>query len=190
MDTKATALLSLSAVVVLIIIMQTVTIKVNYNLVAYVLFASVMIISMLNLLYRSERVIAAVAILILFILIFTFFGLRWFKYGITSNSMNANATYPPVINTCPDYMSLTTKSDGTTKACIDTVGLGTGGSTTSDIKTWRKGTTPATAGQEYYFDYIYTPGMTKSQIAGLKDQANDKKITWEGVTDGLYQAWA
>jgi hypothetical protein len=189
MDTKATALLSLSAVVVLIIVMQTVTIKVNYNLVAYVLFASVMIISMLNLLYRSERIIAAVAILVLFILVFTFFGLRWFKYGITSNSMNKDATYPPVINTCPDYMSLTTKSDGTTKACIDTVGLGVGGST-SRITTWRTGTTPQTATSDHYFNFIYRPGMSKSEIGGLKDQAIDKKITWEGVTDGLYQAWA
>jgi hypothetical protein len=188
MDTKATALLSVSAVVVLIIVMQTVTIKVNYNLVAYVLFASVMIISMLNLLYRSERIIAAVAILVLFILVFTFFGLRWFKYGITSNSMNANATYPPVINTCPDYMSLTTKSDGTTKACIDTVGLGTGG-LGSLIKTWRTGTTPENASSDYYFNYIYRPGMTKDEIKILKEQAIAKNLTWEGVTDGLYEAW-
>ena len=184
MDTKVTALLSLTAVVVLIIIMQTTTIKVNYNLVAYVLFASVMIISMLNLLYRSERVIAAVAILILFILIFTFFGLRWFKYGVASNSMNADATYPPVINTCPDYMSLTKKSDGTTDACIDTVGLGT------QISTWTKGTTPTTATTNHYFEYIYKPGMSKAEINGLRGHANGKGLTWEGVTDGLFEAWA
>jgi len=189
MDTKATALLSLSAVVVLIIIMQTVTIKVNYNLVAYVLFASVMIISMLNLLYRSERVIAAVAILILFILIFTFFGLRWFKYGIASNSMNANATYPPVINTCPDYMSLTNVKVGgsmtDTKACIDTVGLGSG------VTTWKENTNDLQSpGSEYYFTYIYDPKMSKDQIKALRDQAVAKGLTWEGVTDDLYQAWA
>jgi hypothetical protein len=187
MDTKATALLSLSAVVVLIIIMQTVTIEVNYNLVAYVLFASVMIISMLNLLYRSERVIAAVVMLILFVLIFTFFGLRWFRYGITSNSMNANATYPPVINTCPDYMSLTTvKRNGLmtdTKACIDTVGLGSG------VTTWKENTSDlSTPGEEYYFTYIYEPNMSKDQIKALKDQADAKKLTWEGITDGLFEA--
>jgi len=189
MDTKATALLSLSAVVVLIIIMQTVTIEVNYNLVAYVLFASVMIISMLNLLYRSERVIAAVAMLILFVLIFTFFGLRWFRYGITSNSMNANATYPPVINTCPDYMSLTTiKRNGImidTKACIDTVGLGSG------VTTWTTGTSDfSTPDSAHYFTYIYEPNMSKDQIKALKEQAIAKRLTWEGVTDDFYQAWA
>ena len=182
MDTKATALLSLSAVVVLIIIMQSVTIEINYKLVAYVLFASVMIISMLNLLYRSERVIAAVAILILFILVFTFFGLRWFKYGVSMNSMNAGETYPPVINTCPDYMTLTKKSDGTTEACIDTVGLGT------QISTWRKGTTPTTATTNHYFDHVYKAGIPKAEIAGLKGYANGKGLTWEGITDDLYQS--
>jgi len=185
MDTKATALLSLSAVVVLIIIMQSVTIEINYKLVSYVLFASVMIISMLNLLYRSERVIAAVAILILFILVFTFFGLRWFKYGVTMNSMNAGETYPPVINTCPDYMTLTKKSDGTTEACIDTVGLSSG---STGISTWTKGTTPATATTHHYFNYVYRPGMTKTQITGLKDYAREKGLTWEGITDDLYQS--
>lgn len=183
------AFLSLAAVIILIIILQTTNVTVNYSLVTYVIFASVMLISMLNLLYSSERIIAAVAILVLFILVFTFFGLRWFKYGINNSSMNKNSTYPPVINTCPDYMSLTTKSDGTTKACIDTVGLGNGGAN-SQITTWRTGTTPQTATSNYYFNYIYKPGMSKSEIDTLKTQAENKHLTWEGVTDGLYQSWA
>jgi hypothetical protein len=151
--------------------------EINYKLIAYVLFVIVTTMSALSYLYRSERIVAAVAVFILFVLIFTFYGIRWFKEGKSiSTGNNANGPFPSVINTCPDFLSVMTKNDGT-QVCIDTMGISRN---KTILTTWTQGTTEETATSNHYFTNIYTPGMT--DVSELKTAAEGAMLSWEGIT--------
>ena len=154
--------------------------EINYKLIAYVLFVIVTTMSALSYLYRSERIVAAVTVFILFVLIFTFYGIRWFKNGTSiTTGNNANGPFPPVINTCPDFLSVMTRTTGPNsgrQVCIDTMGVSRN---QTILKTWAQGTTESTASDNHYFNTIYTPGMT--DISVLKTAAENAMLAWEGI---------
>ena len=153
--------------------------EINYKVIAYVLFVIVTTMSALSYLYRSERIVAAVAVFILFVLIFTFYGIRWFKKGTSiTTGNNANGPFPPVINTCPDFLSVMTLNRDGKQVCIDTMGVSRN---QTILNTWRQGTTEATAASNHYFTKIYTPGMT--DVSELKTAAEGALLSWEGITD-------
>jgi hypothetical protein len=89
----------------------------RYALVFYILFCIFVGLSGTMQLYRSERVVAAFVFLILAILVFVFFGLRWFKNGGGSKTQ-----WPPIMNMCPDYLTAYTMPDNKV-VCVDTVGV-------------------------------------------------------------------
>jgi hypothetical protein len=156
---------------------------INYPLLSYILAVVIVLMTTVSYLYRSERLVAAISIFILFMLIFTFFGLRWFKHGLSSTSVY-KGNYPPVINTCPDYMSV--YRNGTTVGCIDTIGILRNGGGISGMSTIRRGQIPA---DKDIFKNIYKYGDAKGVLGDLRKKAEDKGLTWEGITDGLYEKW-
>lgn len=98
---------------------------------------------------KSNRAISGIGYLILAILIFVFFGLRWFgKSGGSSTGQ-----WPPIINACPDYLTRydfkagSGATAGIIPTCIDTVGV----SRNAQMKKWPiDGTVPME--EAYYFD--------------------------------------
>lgn len=154
--------------------------KINYNLIAYILFVIVTTMTTLSYLYRSERIVAAVTVFILFVLIFTFYGIRWFKNGKSINSANnPSGPYPPVINTCPDFLSVMTRTKighVGKQVCIDTMGVS---QNQTLLKTWKQDTTDENATDNYFFTTIYTPGMTDT--SALKTKAEEYMLSWEGI---------
>jgi energy-coupling factor transporter transmembrane protein EcfT len=168
-------------IIVVIVYATTTSDKIKYPVLFYILSVIIVIMTTVSYLYRSERLVCAVTVLILFILVFVFFGLRWLKYGLESIGVY-KGNYPSVINTCPDYMSVYKLPTST--VCVDTVGIAPVSS--SSIRTLTRTSTP---GPEHYFTSIYTPGMAKSAIDILKNNAVSKGLSWEGITDDLYTLW-
>ncbi len=130
-------------------------------------------------LIQSGRAVAGLIFLIGALLSFIFFGIRWFE-GNVAGVPGSNGAWPPVINTCPDYLVETTRTLGsgtsakTIRACIDTVGISRGGAMTK----WSEGAT----GEAYFFDLENADGpIPKSTLC---TNAITKGLSWEGVTDG------
>jgi hypothetical protein len=179
--TSSTSLIFVIIVVIIVIVFATISsTAINYPLLVYILAVIIVVMTTLTSLYSSERLIAAIASFILFILIFTFFGLRWFKYGLASTG-TYSGNYPAVINTCPDYLSVYKDSTGT--FCVDTVGVAL---TQSSLKTLTRGSTP---GPTNKFTPIYTPGATQAQMDAMATAAKAAGLSWEGITDELYKNW-
>ncbi len=55
------------------------------------------------------------------ILVCVFYGLRWFN-GNTAKPLGYAGKWPPIINACPDYLSVYTNSQGK-QYCVDYVGF-------------------------------------------------------------------
>jgi len=103
-----------------------------------------------------------------------FFGLRWFTVSGDIAKKGATAVpWPPVINYCPDFLTLTTANNE--QVCIDTVGVSTNGAmSTSD----------GTDTQEKSIFHLYLDQSGPKRAQSLCDQAKMKQVTWEGVWDG------
>lgn len=100
------------------------------------------------------------------------FGLRWF---LPSGDINRPGTvWPPVVNTCPDFLSLYQVGD--TPVCIDTVGV----AKTGGISKW---TDPSQTQDQYVFN-LFTNLTDLARAKKLCEEAEKKKVTWEGVFDG------
>ncbi len=126
-------------------------------------------ISVSKTLFSSGRSIAGGLVFIGFILVFTFYGMRWFKAnGDPKNTYTGS--WPPIINTCPDYFVLMNNT------CVDPTGISADyGLTDAEV---------AEGDTKKNFPYRYQPGMNKTQLNNLCTKAKDNKLTWEGITNG------
>ena len=159
--------------------------KWSYELLSYILLVIVFVMYMMMHFYKSERYVTAGICLILFILIFTFFGLRWFQNGL-SYTGEYKGKWPPIINTCPDYLSLWKDSTNAIK-CVDRIGI----STRKEIlQTWTDVNVTPSPGQIFNSPYIPSNTRTKAQFLILKTAAETAGLSWEGITDGAYTNWA
>ena len=156
----------------------------SYGLVSYILLVIVFIMYMMMHFYKTERFVTAGISLILYILIFTFFGLRWFQNGV-SYTGTYTGNWPPIINTCPDYLSLWKDASG--PCCVDRVGVS---KNQSLLATWTAGTDTPSAAQKFTHVYIPSATKTKAQFNALKTAAETAGLSWEGITDGAYTQWA
>jgi len=114
------------------------------------------------------------------VVISAFFGSRWFLPSGTETSRGG--TWPPLINVCPDFMSLVTITPtpaGTARAvpetvCVDTAGIYSG------IARW----TPGSTSEDTIF-HLYTAQDPKDRLKSLCDESVRKRVTWEGFyTEG------
>jgi hypothetical protein len=101
-----------------------------------------------------------------------FFGLRWFT-GTGRTKPEAGA-WPPVINYCPDFLTLHVVNN--TPVCIDTIGVAQSGG----ISRWSD---PTQTDTRYLFN-LYTAQSGEQRVKSLCDECSQKKVTWEGVWDG------
>lgn len=74
-----------------------------------------------NFLYKRGQMIGAILALVLLILIFVFYGLRWFPDGNLNGSKRSDkpVAWPPIINVCPDFMVTWTDRTDNKVYCYD-----------------------------------------------------------------------
>jgi hypothetical protein len=148
----------------------------------FILFIFLNIILILGATYRfysSGQEFGALIVLGGLVAASVIFGLRWFTGS--GEMANAPGPWPPVLNTCPDFLTLHTMGTGTTaqKVCIDTVGVAKGG--TSKMEKW----TSSTQTDEKYKFNLHTNKSGQERIDALCEECAAKGVTWEGVYNGV-----
>ena len=153
----------------------------KYSLVFYILFCIAVGLGGTMSLIRMSRVLAAIVFLILAVLIFVFFGLRWFSYGAPDMTV-----WPPVINSCPDYLTLYTRGSGesATQSCIDMVGVSKNGGL-AKFPDVRPGD-PVPTDNKYFFPQNISGSAKLSDIPQkLCKYTIDSGLSWEGFVNGI-----
>ncbi len=152
----------------------------NYSLVFYILFCIAVGLGGTMGLVRASRVLAAIVFFILAVLIFVFFGLRWFQYGggdVTS--------WPPVINSCPDYLTMYTRGTGESavRSCVDLVGVSKNGAL-AKFPNVEQGTQPP-SDNKYYFPQNINPSAKLSDSPQkLCSYCIQSGLSWDGLVNG------
>lgn len=151
----------------------------DFFFILYVFICIVIGLGLFRFLTNSGRNWAAFLVLVLSILIFVFYGMRWFEG--TQSTFRYSGPWPPSINMCPDYL-VYFNNDGK-DTCVDVLGVTRTGST---LKPWTRDDNPQNppADPAKYFDAVYKPGMSMDDLQILCDAAKSAKLTWEGITNG------
>ena len=76
-----------------------------------------------SFLYNRNQAIGAMITLVLLLLVFILYGLRWFPGGNLNGSQPKVGVWPPIVNMCPDFM-VSWKDPATSKIyCYDAANL-------------------------------------------------------------------
>jgi hypothetical protein len=143
----------------------------NYQFWLYV-FSSFIVISGSTYYFYSKRQEITAGIMFFGMLIgCIFFGFRWFP---ASGATTISGKWPPVINYCPDFLTLNTVNGE--KVCVDTIGVAQAGG----MSVWSD---PTQTDEKYLFHLFLNLGG-EERIQKLCQQAKAKMVTWEGVWDG------
>ena len=151
----------------------------DFSFIAYIFVCIALGFGVFTQLSNSGRTWSGIIGLILFILIFVFYGIRWFRG--TSSVFNYSGSWPPIINMCPDY--LVYFKNGAQDTCVDLTGVAKGG---SSLKPWTKEDNPQNppADSAKYFPYVYKPGADDVRMKLLCKSTMEAGLTWEGITNG------
>lgn len=131
-------------------------------------------------LMKRELTLAGILFLIGSLVVFGVFGLKWFSAG--SAFAETPVTWPPTINSCPDYLVYYGRkmADGTTQAsCIDLIGVSKNGA----LKVFPKGS-QAPTDNDYYFSLVTQSSDQPAKNNELCQRAITNGLTWEGITNG------
>lgn len=150
----------------------------RYSMIAYILLCIVFGLTLFQRLNASGRTWAGLVSLALVILIFVFYGMRWFGENPTSVY---KGVWPPIINMCPDY--LVYYKNGMKDTCVDMLGVNRSGGV---LRAWTQEDSPSNppTDEAKYFNYVYKAGMTPTQLKQLCKATMDAGLTWEGITNG------
>jgi hypothetical protein len=151
----------------------------NLWLILYGCIALAVVLGGVNFAYGKGTLAAGLyAVGSVFLLIT--YGLRWFSEGAMLSS--ATVQWPPVINTCPDYLThyKRKKADGTTEeTCVDTIGVARN---PEMLMVFPASGTPDD--DRYYFSLVTAKADTAGRNKELCQRAIQYGLTWEGVTNG------
>lgn len=127
---------------------------------------------------KTERAITAIGFFIASLAIFIYFGLRWFDGFKLRQSLaggvDPKTPWPPVINYCPDFMSL--KQEGTNFYCVDTMGI-------SMLTPWTEGSSVNLTGTTQNAFALNQNNTGQTYATSFLGGATSG-ITWEGIYDG------
>jgi hypothetical protein len=148
------------------------------QLILYILFCIAVGLGGTVGLFRMNRALAAASYLVLSLLIFVFFGLRWFVYAVGDVTK-----WPPVVNTCPDYLTAyqRTTSTGVVNTCIDLVGV----STNSSLKQFPSSGSAPSDNTFYFPMNVSSTATLKDDIINLCDYTRSSGLSWDGITNGM-----
>lgn len=154
----------------------------NLYLIIYCLIALAALLGGVSTLYGKGMTIAAGLYGVGAALLLVAYGMRWFA-GENSILSGAKVPWPPVINTCPDFLTYykRKRSDGTNEdSCIDTIGV----SRNPAMLQQYPSSGPAPDEDKYFFSLK----TNKSDAAGRNQELCQRAIlyglTWEGITNG------
>ncbi len=179
----------------------------DFSFVLYILISAVLGLSAVSWLYNRQQTTGAIMTLVLLILIFAFYGLRWFSAGGLKGP-ETPGQWPPVVNVCPDFLVAYKDSVSKSVYCYDinnVYGLKTAQANDA-AKLVASLTVNGVAGQSGLFMRDGAQD-TSNKIQTLKDQGADTKwpflnaiktnpgavftgtdgrqvLRWEGVWDG------
>ena len=114
----------------------------------------------MSTLYSRQQTIAAMLTLVLVVLVFTFYGLRWFQGGALKGTQPKKGAWPPIVNMCPDFMVTYKHSDGSTY-CYDVNNTYNGRTYSGDAPTGSNG----------FFNLETVGGIDKSQGYKIRNAA-------------------
>lgn len=180
--------------------------RMDYWLIAYIIIAIILGSSLVAYLFKREQTIGAMVLLVLLLLTFIFYGLRWFPGGKLNGTGSAKVAWPPIVNMCPDFMVawVATTADNTKGIAVgDTFcydinniyGLQTAAEDTN-IKLVSGITINGLANQSALKVGLAAdaPGKKMSVVAPLPgtispvqsyaNKSPNSPLRWEGVTDG------
>ena len=156
----------------------------DFWLIAYILLCVVIGGYSVSTLYKRSQTIGAMITLVLLILIFTFYGLRWFQGGNLKGTTKGNVPWPPIVNMCPDFMVAWKNTDGR-MYCYD-AGNVYGLKSNNDSNLISSLTINGISGQTAYKIKGITKDETtlKSNFENIIRASPGNSIRWEGVWDG------
>jgi len=153
----------------------------NIYLGIYIVTAIIVVAGGAFSLNKNQNTIGAILFFIASLIIFIVFGLKWFSPG--SALSETPVSWPPQINTCPDYLVYYNRAmpDGTTEgSCIDLIGVSQNGS----LKIFPKDANPVPTTPDYYFSLQTKSSDSNGKNAELCQKAISFGLTWEGITNG------
>lgn len=152
----------------------------DFVFILYILFSIAVGIGGTMYLVQSERTLGGFLFFVGAVLIFTFYGLRWFSGDGLKVTRYESKSWPPFVNACPDFLTLTERTVGSKKekVCVDMIGVSESAALqklqdASDLTNNNK---------------IFPLHLEKSGAARLRALCNEckaKGVTWEGVYDGV-----
>ncbi len=143
-------------------------------MVSYILACIVIGATGVYLLASTGRTVGAFTFLVGAITVFIIFGLRWFRYGIDPN---APKSWPPIVNTCPDYLVYYERSGKPT--CIDVLGVST---KPADMMKWTGQETTLSDKQFFSLEFQGKAGV--SLFTEMCERTKEHGLTWEGISNG------
>lgn len=152
------------------------------EVLAYTIVSIGIVIYGTNLLLPSGPV-RAILFAIGSLLIFIFFGFRWFSS--MNSSTSTTPTWPPTINTCPDYLtfipSITSTLSSSGGGCVDYLGMSRNGV----FKLSDSTAPPRSYVQSEHKVFPYTNAdVNKANKRVICELCLNSGLTWEGVYDG------
>jgi hypothetical protein len=154
----------------------------DWYLILYIFTSIVIGLGGTNYLFKSGRMLTAIIFLVGSIIIFVFYGTRWFQGG---SALNKKVEWPPVVNTCPDYLTYykRTTAGSTQNTCIDMLGVS---KKSGVLSPWLTAYTPANppTSDAYYFNLDVGQTDVQERKKILCQNAIAAGLTWEGITDG------
>ena len=164
--------------------------------------------SLVAYLFKREQTIGAMVLLVLLLLTFIFYGLRWFPGGKLNGTGAAKVAWPPIVNMCPDFMvawtapvaqpvSGSSLSEAITEGdvfCYDIgniYGLKASANADSDIKLIKGISINSLANQSALKigtnadkTSVVKPVSGISPVQSYINKTPSSPIRWEGVIDG------
>lgn len=153
----------------------------NIYLILYIIVALFITLRYTYTFYSSGETITAFFFFVGATAIFVVYGLRWFG-GDGSLLSNAPVSWPPVMNTCPDYLTYYSLTHGgkNYEMCIDLLGVSRNGGMTM----FQSSDTPPGPDAKCYFPLETKSSDPELKRAELCQRTMSMGLTWEGITNG------
>jgi hypothetical protein len=156
----------------------------DFSFIAYIFVCIALCLGVFTQLFNSGRLWTGIICLVLFLLIFVFYGIRWFRGD--KSVFSYSGSWPPIINMCPDYLVYFKRPLGnnrTEDTCVDLSGVAKGG---SSLKQWTQDDNPQNppGDDDKYFKYVFKTGADDARMKLLCQKTMEAGLTWEGITNG------
>ena len=150
----------------------------DYLLILYILVSVAVTWGGTVAFIQSERSIGGFLFVVGALLVFVYYGLRWFS-GTSLKATQVNyKSWPPIINLCPDFLTMSKRTVGgkSVNVCVDLTGVSNGGI--------QELTDANNIMNDNYVFRLYEDLQGAARIRKLCEECKNKKVTWEGVFDG------